>query len=434
MTLTILLFFTFFIEAIILWQYASSLFLPSHSVRIRWILLSTLYTMLFLLSLFRQTKLNIICFFIANTIFLYTQFKLKLLFALFHSAILTTIMGLSELAILGITLKFSPYFLTDKGVGLIFYAVFSKLFFFAIIYLLAHLFKGKNTNQRPYYHSELFLMLIPILSVFIMYTFLFIGENAAIAPPVNFMVTACAIFLLLINLLVFGLNQYLQKKYNDFIDMQLLLQKESDSVEYYEMLLSQNENQRILIHDIKKHLLSIKLLNEQNCSEKIDIYIQQLMKSSDLRETVRICDNEMLNAILCRYQRQCNDKHIAFHADIRSNTLQHIYQHDITSLFCNLMDNAVEAADNIPESFIELTVQKKENSHFIVIIVINSCQSAPLYNQNGFPISRKANKERHGFGIKSINKIVQQYQGNLEMYYDITSGTFHTLITLKTLK
>ena len=34
--------------------------------------------------------------------------------------------------------------------------------------------------------------------------------------------------------------------------MQLLLQKESDSVEYYEMMLSQNENQSILIHDIKK--------------------------------------------------------------------------------------------------------------------------------------------------------------------------------------
>ena len=197
-------------------------------------------------------------------------------------------MGLSELAVLGITLKFSPYFLTDEGIGLIFYAIFSKLFFFAIIYLLAHLFKGKNTNQRLHYHFELFLMLIPISSIFIMYTFLFIGENTAIAPPANFMVTACAIFLLLIlNLLVFGLNQYLQKKYNDFIDIQLLLQKEFDSVEYYEMLLSQNENQRILIHDIKKHLLSIKLLNEQNCSEKIDIYIQQLMKSSDLK---RLCE------------------------------------------------------------------------------------------------------------------------------------------------
>ena len=51
-----------------------------------------------------------------------------------------------------------------------------------------------------------------------------------------------------------------------------------------------------------------------------------------------------------------------------------------------------------------------------------------------FPFHVKQNKERHGFGIKSINKVVQQYQGNLEMYYDITSGTFHTLITLKDLK
>ena len=125
------------------------------------------------------------------------------------------------------------------------------------------------------------------------------------------------------------------------------------------MMLSQNENQSILIHDIKKHLQSIKLLNEKNDSDKINAYIQQLMESSDLKETSKICDNEMLNAILCRYQRQCNEKHIVFHADIRSGTVQNIYQHDLTSLFCNLLDNAVESADNIPDSFIELTVQKK---------------------------------------------------------------------------
>lgn len=84
------------------------------------------------------------------------------------------------------------------------------------------------------------------------------------------------------------------------------------------------------------------------------------MESSDLKETSKICDNEMLNAILCRYQRQCNEKHIVFHTDIRSGTVQNIYQHDLTSLFCNLLDNAVESADNIPDSFIELTVQKRK--------------------------------------------------------------------------
>lgn len=49
-----------------------------------------------------------------------------------------------------------------------------------------------------------------------------------------------------------------------------------------------------------------------------------------------------------------------FHTDIRSDTVQNIYQHDLTSLFCNLLDNALESADNIPDSFIELTVEKRK--------------------------------------------------------------------------
>ena len=282
-----------------------------------------------------------------------------------------------------------------------------------------------------YVQSELLLMLIPVSSVFTMFTFLAIGKTSFFVPPADFMVTICAIFLLMVNLLAFGINHYNQKKSQEYTDMQLLLQKESDSVEYYEMMLSQNEHQSILIHDIKKHLQSIKLLNEKNDSDKINAYIQQLMESSDLKETVKICDHEMLNAILCRYQRQCSDKHIIFHTDIRSGAVQSIYPHDLTSLFCNLLDNAVESSDNIPDSFIELTVQRKEHSSFIVIIVINSCRYTPVYDQDGLPVSHKPETGRHGFGMKSIQKVVKQYHGNLQMYYEHDSATFHTIITLK---
>ncbi|MDE5777716.1 MAG: GHKL domain-containing protein [Lachnospiraceae bacterium] len=427
----ILLFFSFFIEAVVLWQYASSLFCSSHSSKIRMSLLSALYTILFLLSLLGQTGLNIIIFFVMNTVFLYTLFKLRLLTALFHSAILTAIVGISELAVFGIMSRFFPHFLLEAGVGLVFFTVFSKIFYFAVIYLLIDLFKEKKANQEQSGHSELLLMLIPVSSVFIIFTFLTIGEISSFTTPVDFMVTICAVFLLMVNLLVFGISQYNKKKSQEFTDMQLLFQKESDSAEYYEMMLAQNENQSILIHDIKKHLQSIRLLNEKNDSDKINAYIQQLMESSDLKETAKICDNEMLNAILCRYQRQCRDKHIVFHTDIRSGAVQTIYQHDLTSLFCNLLDNAVESAENIPDSFIELTVQKKENSSFIVIIAINSCRSAPVYDQDGLPVSHKTNKNRHGFGIKSIKKVIKQYHGNLQMYYDDDSATFHTIITLK---
>ena len=427
----VLLLFSFFTEAVILWQYTSNIFTSSYGSKIRLALLSALYTILFLLSLLKQTGLNVVSFFVFNTVFLYVLFKLKLLLALFHSAIVTAIMGISEIAVLGIISRFFPHFLLETDAGLVFYTVFSKIFFFAVIYLLIHLFKGKKLNQEQYGHFEILLMLIPVSSIFIIFTLLSIGETSAFAPPIDFLVTICAVFLLMVNLLVFGINQYNQKKTQEYADLQLLLQKESDSVEYYEMMLAQNENQSILIHDIKKHLQSIKLLNEKHDSDKINAYIQQLMESSDLRETTNICDNEMLNAILCRYQRQCNDKHIHFHTDIRSGTVQYIYQHDLTSLFCNLLENAMESAENIPESFIELTVQKKENSPFVVIILINSCQNTPVYNQEGVPVSHKLDNGRHGFGIKSIKKVVKQYHGNLQMYYDNDSGTFHTIITLK---
>ena len=427
----VLLLFSFFTEAVILWQYTSNIFTSSYGSKIRLALLSALYTILFLLSLLKQTGLNVVSFFVFNTVFLYVLFKLKLLLALFHSAIVTAIMGISEIAVLGIISRFFPHFLLETDAGLVFYTVFSKIFFFAVIYLLIHLFKGKKLNQEQYGHSEILLMLIPVSSIFIIFTLLSIGETSAFAPPIDFLVTICAVFLLMVNLLVFGINQYNQKKSQEYADLQLLLQKESDSVEYYEMMLAQNENQSILIHDIKKHLQSIKLLNEKHDSDKINAYIQQLMESSDLRETTNICDNEMLNAILCRYQRQCNDKHIHFHTDIRSGTVQYIYQHDLTSLFCNLLENAMESAENIPDSFIELTVQKKENSPFVVIILINSCQNTPVYNQEGVPVSHKLDNGRHGFGIKSIKKVVKQYHGNLQMYYDNDSGTFHTIITLK---
>jgi hypothetical protein len=62
------------------------------------------------------------------------------------------------------------------------------------------------------------------------------------------MVVISGIFLLFNNFLIFGLVQYNLKKHMEFMNLQLRLQKEYDSAEYYRMLLAQNENQSILMH------------------------------------------------------------------------------------------------------------------------------------------------------------------------------------------
>lgn len=255
-------------------------------------------------------------------------------------------------------------------------------------------------------------------------------DSTAMTAAQNRLITTSAFFLLIVNLLIFGLNQYNQKKHLEFTEMQLQLQKEHDSAEYYKMLIAQNENQRILIHDMKKHLQSIALLNEDNENEKIRAYIDQLMQSSDLLEFSKICDHKILNNILCRYKKVCNNLHIAFHADIRSNTTTFLSDSDVTSLFCNLLDNAVEASQRIKDSYIEISATQREHTPFIIITMINSCACNP-FSPNGELISSKPDPQAHGFGIKSIEKIVHNYNGNMQMYYDGETFTFHTIIMLK---
>lgn len=428
-------FFSFLVEAVILWQYTSALFIPKFQAKTRLVFLCILYSILFAVSLYDFKWLNALLYFLASFTFLHIGYQLKWLSAFFHSAVLTAVMAMCELSVYGIIEHFAPHFFTETApahsYNTILFAIFSKMIFFTIIYILIHFLEGRQKYDQKHDRYALLLVFIPLTSIFVMLTFVAINDTYALSPALLFMMTLGAVLLLITNLFVFGLNQYNQKKNLEFTEMQLLLQKEANSAEYYGMLLSQNENQSILIHDIKKHLQSIDLLNQKREHDKISAYIGQLLLSSDLKESVRLCENEMLNTILYRYKRQCDNSHISFHADIRHGTIDFISDSDLTSLFCNLLDNAFEASSGIPDAFIEINARKRNGTPFVVISVINSSRSNPFTDSKGSLATRKPDKRRHGFGIKSIRKTISKYHGDMEMYYSEDALTFHTIITLK---
>lgn len=429
-------FFSYTIEAFLLWQYAANLCTPKYSKKVRLMLLCIFYLIAFTGSLLEIRWLNIILFFLVNFIFLLITCTIKWEITLFHSAILTALMSVSELVVYGIISHFTPNFFakSDYFFRLFIFTIFSKLLYFFIIYILVYIFKKQHPLTPGQDKTAILLGFIPITSAFVMITFVSIGEITILTPFTNGMITLSAIFLLTINLLVFGINQHNQEKNLEFIEMQLLLQKESDFAEYYALLLEQNENQNILIHDIKKHLQSIEALNEKQESEKISSYIHKLLHSSELKGSMRMCDHEMLNAILTRYNRQCIDLHISFHVDIRNKTTSFISDEDLTALFCNLLDNAIDAAKNSENKYIELSIQRRLKTPFIVISVINTCLKDPFLEQNSHLTTTKSDKMRHGYGLKSIRKVVYKYHGDMQLYYNNESSTFHIIITLKDIK
>ncbi len=426
-------FFSFLVEAIILHQYASTLFISKCKTQTKLMVLCALYFLLFAVSLCASILLNIVMYLLVNFTFLVTQYQLKWQSAFLHSAILTAVMALCELAVYNIVQHFVPHFFTETTHfhNKIIFAIFSKMIFFTIIYIFMHFLKRKPKFSRQHEHAVLLLVFIPLTSVFVMVTLLTINDMYALSDAMAAAITLDAVFLLATNLLIFGIDLYNQKKNMEFTEMQLLLQKEANSAEYYQMLFSQSENQNILIHDIKKHLQSIDLLNKKQEHDKIEAYIKQLTLSSDLKETSRLCSHEMLNTILCRYKRQCDNHRIAFHVDIRHGIIDFIADSDLSSLFGNLLDNALEAALDIPEAYIEVNAVRRAKTPFIVITVINSSKKNPFEGSHGSLTTNKPDKRRHGFGIKSIQKTVDKYHGDIQMYYHYDTLTFHTIITLK---
>ena len=57
-----------------------------------------------------------------------------------------------------------------------------------------------------------------------------------------------------------------------------------------------------------------------------------------------------------------------FTADIRSNTTTFLSDSDVTSLFCNLLDNAVEASQRIKDPYIEISATQRENIHHLSLL------------------------------------------------------------------
>lgn len=98
----------------------------------------------------------------------------------------------------------------------------------------------------------------------------------------------------------------------------------------------------------------------------------------------------------------------------------------------NLLENAVEAAKDSIEKTIDISI-KKTNINFISILVKNSCSYIPNIKK-GELLTTKQNKLIHGFGLKSIKKIIKNYNGAINYNFDQNEMFFTITVILKICK
>ncbi len=424
----------YLIESLILWLYCNDLFIPRYNIRRTMLSLFALYSLLFFLSQFDSYLLNCSVFLFVNFLFIYLFYHVKWMSALFHGGITTVAMLFGELILFAFLPDFARNFYTARSdVSFFIISIFlSKLIYFSILYVLSHLFSRQQVKKDTNTKGTLLLTFVPSISFYFLATLATVYHTADISISLRKMIAACCVLLLLLNLLIWFFFSYAQKQNQDFIELQLSLQRENDTAEYYRMLSAQNETRNILIHNIKGHLHTIAALAEQNQQSEIIDYISTLTTTASLQssDTLQLCKNDTLNAILCRYKEECKKQEIRFKTDIRNDCIDFMTANDLTALFCNLLDNAMEAASCVSDSFIEVNLFRQENAPYAILCVQNSCPEDP-FDAHGRLSSHKKNSARHGLGLKSIQRTVKNYGGDMELYYAEGTGTFHAVVRLK---
>ncbi len=419
------------LEACILLQYCKNLFQTNFPEIVRYPILFLCYFLLFVGSLFENFWINFFMFLFLNFMYILLIYDLKWLTAFFHSFLITIIMVLSELVIFSILSHYAPNFYDNRTYfrNVIILSVPSKLLYFLILQCISVYIKRKKTRELSSDKNTLFLNVIPLISGFISLVLATICMNIQLSLFLDIMITISVLLLLAVNIFLAWFHTFIQEKNQKFMEMQILLQKEYDTAKYFNALHKQDEKQKILIHDIRKHLRSIAELNEKNETEKITTYIEQIVQSSDLQDSIRVCDNDLLNTIIFRVKQQCREVGTSFITDIRAGCIEFLSEYDITALFSNLLDNAMDATKNIPDAFIELSVTP-HSSKDLIITMMNSCKSNPFLGEDQRLISTKKNPWRHGYGMKSVQRVIKKYDGNSRLYFDMENFIFHTVIIL----
>ena len=163
-------------------------------------------------------------------------------------------------------------------------------------------------------------------------------------------------------------------------------------------------------HDLKHQ---IAVLRSEEDPQKREAFLDEMEAEIRQYEAQNKTGNKVLDTVLTSKSLYCNKNGITFTCVADGTLLNFMAEMDISALFGNILDNAIEGAEKIPEKekrLIHLSVAEQKS--FLRIRVENYCEEKIVF-KNGIPQTTKKDKRFHGFGMKSIQSTVKKYGGSV---------------------
>ena len=402
--------------AIIFLFYCNNAFNSTKSKYVKLLFVSLGFLVLYGIYQIGINYINGIAMFIVFFLLMHFVFEASVLSATIQSLLYIAFMIAGEYMVIPVSqylynLNGSDYH--DNLHSYIFVVVASKLIHLVCLLLMLIVLKRITKNNDDDIKGFALILIIPISNIVFLTFIEYISIKVAFDEEFIIIWSVVALLMLLSNFLVFYNRSYILKQSRRINELNIERQKKELDEQYFSIIEKTNDDMQILAHDFNNHL---SYINSIDSVDEIHSYVKKININVDNFLSTGISDNKTLDIILNKYLTLCNLKQIDFIYDVKTSNLSQVDDSKLIALLNNLLDNAVEAAEKSDEKRIELVI-KTDTDFFDRIIITNSCDQRPLSN-NHILISQKENKNLHGYGSKSVQKIVKEYNGNYYWEYD----------------
>lgn len=202
---------------------------------------------------------------------------------------------------------------------------------------------------------------------------------------------------------------YFMFKYKDMINQLQIVEARNELLaKKYDTISEYYTSNAKLYHDMNHHLNVINHMLTDDESVKAQNYIQSLCKISEQYNKTIYTGIDIIDVILSDKEKRANDKKVEF--VVRAQMLPQdigIEKKDLCTVFANLLDNALEAAIK------EIEVKIKISKRMLIIQVKNDFSVVPQ-KKNGYYQTTKKDSLYHGWGLRSVESMVEKYDGSME--------------------
>lgn len=297
--------------------------------------------------------------------------------------------------------------------GGIYYLVFTYLVCFIFLTYIEKYTKKLEIDKNNKF--SFYLLIVPILSLLIARGFIY--NDFPESTMMQVLICVASTLFWLTNAVIFIILERYTNLMNKIKYSELSAMKRKMEKEHLQNILRINEQYRCYMHDINGYFNSFRMLVLNGEGKKVVKILDELQgKIHEQTNVTLYSESPVLNAILSERIIKAKEKGIILSLFIEKFLkLDFISDVDMISMFGNLLDNALEAAEKCSPQNRKVNLKLFMGSNFFLVFHIKNSYAVAAKKEGTRLLSTKADSSHHGLGIGIVKSLAEKYGGTLNL-------------------